>query len=134
MNCQIVYVGENVDLVEACQFKFRESGCQLLDVADFHEAKELLARHAVDILCIDSHVLTAEDMRGIARLKSQTPHLAVLLIHAGDGLPSGAVEFVDVVMNAPDFVSMGRQLAQQLAELRFPVFVEWFDEWRRRCA
>ena len=132
MTGQIVYIGDNADLISACRCEFERTGYELLDACQLSEAQDLLDRVSVDILCIDSHLFNAEAGEVIAAsLKKKTSHVPVMLIHSGGDAPERYEEFVDVVMTEQDFAALGHQM-DRLRRLRFPVFVDWFDDWKRR--
>ena len=56
----------------------------------------------------------------------------MVLIQAGSKAPPHFEERVDVVIDESTFSSMGHWLIEELREVRFPLFVEWFEEWKQR--
>jgi hypothetical protein len=58
----------------------------------------------------------------------------VVLVQTGIGVPEHCEEHVDVVIDESTFSTVGSWLIEELREIRFPMFVEWFETWKERSS
>jgi hypothetical protein len=67
-----------------------------------------------------------------AGLKDASPHVPVVLVQTGSSVPVHFEEHVDVVIDESTFSTVGSWLIEELREVRFPMFLEWFETWKER--
>jgi len=113
--------------------EMEQDGCVVIHAADEAEAAHLLKASSVDMVCIDSGVMTERGSSAIRdSLKNAHTHVPIVLIQSSSEIPPHFEERVDVVIDEPTFSTLGPWLIEQLREIRFPLFVEWFENWKRR--
>ena len=107
-------------------------GYEVLRASDEGHAVELLRTQLVNVVCIDSRCMAeAESPAMGASLKSVVPHVPVVLVQTASTMPWHYEQQVAVVIDEAGFDAMGHWLIEELHELRFPLFVQWFEDWKR---
>ena len=66
--------------------------------------------------------------------KNASQHVPVVLVQTGSAVPKHFEEHVDVVIDESTFLTVGSWLIEELREIRFPMFVEWFEAWKERSS
>ena len=69
-----------------------------------------------------------------ADLKNASQHVPIVLVQTGTNVPEHLEEQVDVVIDESTFSTVGPWLIEELREVRFPMFVEWFEAWEEPTA
>ena len=135
MNGQILCIGSDATRWQNWGHELEESGYVIVHAASEKEASTLLKACAVDVVCIDSKLMAESGGAEIAAdLKDASPHVPVVLIQADNSVPEHFEEHVVVVIDEATFSTVGSWLIEELREVRFPVFVEWFEAWKERSA
>jgi DNA-binding NtrC family response regulator len=133
MNGQVLCVGGDASRWQSWERNLEENDYTVVHAIDAGEALALLKACSVDVVCIDSQVMSKAGSSVIgAGLRDTRRHVPVVLVQTGGDVPEHFEEHVDVVIDASSFGSVGRWLIEELQEMRFPLFVEWFDEWKQR--
>jgi CheY-like chemotaxis protein len=133
MNGQILCIGGDLERWANWRRELEENGYIFVQATDESEASTLLKACPVDVVCIDSQIMTESGGSEIAAsLKNAAQHVPVVLVQTGNGVPQHFEERVDVVIDESTFSSVGHWLIEELRETRFPVFVEWFEAWKGR--
>jgi CheY-like chemotaxis protein len=133
MNGQILCIGGDLERWANWRNELEENGYVFVQATDEREASTLLKACRVDVVCIDSQIMTESGSSEIASsLKSAAQHVPVVLVQTGNDVPQHFEERVDVVIDESTFSSVGHWLIEELRETRFPVFVEWFEPWKER--
>lgn len=136
MNEPILCIGgDDVDAGQL-QSALKSQGYELLCTSDAREAVELLRARALHAVCVDGRNL--EEGAGAAiheGLKFARPHAPVVVIHSTDSVRSVDFEaHADVEIDDTTFLNSGHWMIEELRAARFPVFTEWFEEWKQRLA
>jgi DNA-binding NtrC family response regulator len=135
MNAQILCIGGNARRWEHWQRNLQEDGYVVVHARDEQEAFALLRACPVGVVCIDSELMAEAGSSVIgAGLKEAHPHGPVVLVQTGKDLPEHFEEHVDVVIDQSTFAAVGPWLIDELREMKFPLFVEWFEAWKERSA
>jgi DNA-binding NtrC family response regulator len=133
MTGQILCIGGEAARWAHWSHELEDDGYVVVHANDEREALALLEACSVDVICIDSKNMTRSGGSGIAAgLKNAVQHVPVVLIKTGNDVPEHFEEHVDVVIDESTFSSMGQWLIEELREVRFPLFVEWFEAWKER--
>jgi CheY-like chemotaxis protein len=133
MNGQILCIGGDLERWANWRHELEENGYVFVQATDEREASMLLKACPVDVVCIDSQIMTESGGSEIAAsLKNAAQHVPVVLVQTGNAVPQHFEERVDVVIDESTFSSVGRWLIEELRETRFPVFEEWFEAWKGR--
>jgi CheY-like chemotaxis protein len=107
-------------------------GCEVRRARDETEAVETLKLLPVDVVLVDSRFLNAGTARAVANIKNLRPGVRVVLSSDSGVVPAVWQKLVDVVIHKADFARRGRWLLDELRDVHFPFFTEWFDDWKRR--
>ena len=135
MNGQILCIGGDLERWANWRHELEENGYVFVQATDEREASTLLKACSVDVVCIDSEIMTESGVSEIAAsLKNAAQHVPVVLVQTGNDVPQPFEERVDVVIDESTFSSVGYWLIEELRETRFPVFVEWFEAWKGRSS
>ena len=133
MNAQILCIGGSAARWRKWGEDLEADGYVVVHASDETEAIELLKAAQVAVVCIDSHTVDGAEGSVLgARLKNAQPRVPVVLIQAGSEAPPRFEEDVDVVIDESTFTKMDHWSIEELQEVRFPLFVKWFDEWKQR--
>jgi CheY-like chemotaxis protein len=133
MNGQILCIGGDLERWANWRNELEENGYVFVQATDEREASRLLKACPVDVVCIDSQIITESGGSEIAAsLKNAAQDVPVVLVQTGSDVPQHFEERVDVVIDESTFSSVGHWLIEELRETRFPVFVEWFEPWKER--
>lgn len=133
MNGQVLCIGGDVSRWQNWERNLEDNDYTVVHAINAREALALLKACSVDVVCIDSQATTETGSLAIgAGLKDACPHVPVVLVQTAGEVPEHFEEHVDVVIDESTFASVGRWLIEELHEMRFPLFVEWFDEWKQR--
>ena len=124
MNGQILCIGGDATRWANWGHELEEDGYLVVHASDEREASALLRACPVDVVCIDSQIMTEPGSSAIAAgLKDAPQHVPVVLVQTGDTVPVRFEERVDVVIDDSTFSSMGLWLIEELREAHFPMFV-----------
>ena len=135
MNGQILCIGGDATRWRDWGDQLEQSGCVVVHAANDREASTLLKACPVDVICIDSQIMTESSGSEIAaNLKDASVRVPVVLVQTGNNVSEHFEEHVDVVIDESTFSTVGSWLIEELREVRFPMFVEWFEEWKERSA
>ena len=135
MNGQILCIGGDLTRWANWGRELEEDGYVVVQAADEHEASSLLKACPVDVICIDSQVMKESGGSEVAAgLKNASQHVPVVLVQTGNDVPDHFEEHVDVVIDEATFLTVGSWLIEELREVRFPMFVEWFEAWKERSS
>jgi DNA-binding NtrC family response regulator len=133
MNGQILCIGGSESRWRSWGQSLEDNGYVVVHAINEQEARVLLQACPVDVVCIDSQLMTEVGSSEIgAELKNTRPHVPVVLVQTGNGMPPHFEEHVDVVIDESTFRSAGHWLIEELREVKFPVFVEWLESWKQR--
>ena len=132
MSAQILCIGGSAAHWQRWRRPLEADGYVVVHAYDESEAVELLRASPVDVVCIDARAIGEGGSSVIGdSLKNTRPRVPVVLIQNGSQVPPHFEEHVDVVTDEATFSTMGRWLIEDLRELEFPLFMEWFDEWKQ---
>ena len=133
MNRKILCIGGDITRWANWRHELEQNGYVFVQTTDEREASTLLKACPVDVVCIDSQIMTQSGGSEIAAsLRNAAKHVPVVLVQTGNAVPQHFEEHVDVVIDESTFSSVGHWLIEELRETRFPVFVEWFEAWKGR--
>ena len=91
-------------------------------------------RRRVDVLFLDWRLLHAGTNRLGANIKRLRPQVRIVLICEHGTDPAGCREHVDVIIDESEFSTKAHWLIEELQDIHFPFFEEWFDDWKRRSS
>jgi len=133
MKAQILCIGGSAARWQDWGKDLEADGYVVVHASDETEAVELLKASPVDVVCIDSRAMGdgGSSVLGTS-LRDTQPRVRVVLIQSGGEVPPRFEEQVDVAIDESTFPTMGHWLVEELREVRFPLFVEWFVEWKQR--
>ena len=135
MNGQILCIGGDAARWQNWGHELEESGYVVVHAANEREASTLLKASAVAVVCVDSKLMAESGCAEItADLEGASPHVPVVLVQTGSRVPEHFEAHVDAVIDESTFSNVGLWLIEELREARFPMFVEWFEAWRKRSA
>jgi hypothetical protein len=106
----------------------------VVDATDESQAVGLLVSRRVNVVCVHAHSLRAGITPMGAKIKSLRPNIRFVLICEDGVVPASFLEYVDVIMDESDFNKRAKWLIDELLDVRCPVFVKWFNDWKRRTA
>ena len=135
MNVEILCVGGSAARWQAWGKSLRDDGYVIVHASDEVEAVEVLKSCRVAVVCIDSIAMFEDGSKAPitgTRLRDADPHVPIVLVHSGAVMPEHYEKHVDVVIDGQTFTALGTWLIEELREVRFPLFVEWFDSWKQR--
>ena len=133
MKARILCVGGSAARWQDWGRDLEADGYVVVHASDETEAAELVRASPVDVVCIDSRAMGDGGSSVLGtRLRTAQPRVPVVLIQSGSKVPPRFEEQVDVVFDESTFSAMGHWLLEELREVRFPLFVEWFEEWKQR--
>jgi hypothetical protein len=135
MQVRVLCIVGNDKRWEDWRDQFLTSGHTVVRATDERQAFEVLKSHVVDLICIDSHTV-AETWTSEGRLSPDNLHLhprvPIVLVRTEVGIPAHFEQHVDVVTNEVGLGSSARWLIDDLHEVRFPLFVQWFNRWKQQ--
>ena len=134
MNAHVLCFDKNTQRSMGRRRSLEDAGFVVLHAQNEVEAPELLQSGRVDVVCIDSYLMSNGETGVASGIKSVKPHVPVVLIHDDGAIPERFREYVDVVIDEPDFDATARWLIEELCDCEFPFFVRWFDDWMRRSS
>ena len=135
MNGQVLCIGGDVTRWANWGRELEENGYLVVQAADEQEASTLLRTCPVDVICINSQVMNESGGSEIAMgVNAASQHVPVVLVQTGSAVPKHFEEHVDVVIDESTFLTVGSWLIEELREIRFPMFVEWFEAWKERSS
>jgi DNA-binding NtrC family response regulator len=135
MNGQILCIGGGTARCTNWSRGLEEDGYLVVHASDEREASALLKACPVDVICIDSRIMTESGSSEIAAgLKNALQHVPVVLVQTGSDVLEHFEEHVDVVIDESTFSTVGSWLIEELREVRFPMFVEWFETGKERSS
>ena len=133
MNGQILCIGGSAPRWQKWREGMEADGYVVVHGSGEIEAVELLKAAPVAVVCIDSDTMDGAGCSALgSRLRNAHPRVPVVLVQAGSEAPPYFRECVDVVIDESTFSAMGHWLIEELRQVRFPLFVEWFEEWKQR--
>jgi len=133
MKAQILCIGGSAARWQNWGKDLEAEGYVVVHASDETEAVALLRASPMDVVCIDSRVMDEGGSSVIGTsLRNAQPRVPVVLIQSGKKVPPRFEEQVDVVIDESTFSTMGHWLVEELREVRFPLFVEWFEDWKQR--
>jgi len=110
--------------------ELQQSGYAVVHAANEREAATLLRICAVDVVCIDSQILTESSGSEImADLKDASPGVPVVVVQSGNEATELFKERIGVVIEGSTFSGIGSRLIEE-----FEMFVEWFEAWEEPTA
>ena len=135
MNGKVLCIGGDLERWANWRHDLEENGYVVVQATDEREASTLLKACPVDVVCIDSQIMTDSGGSQVsADLKNASQHVPVVLVQTGNDVPEHFEEHVDVVIDESTFSSVGHWLIEELRETRLPMFAEWFEGWKERSA
>ena len=136
MGKQILYIGRDNASTRLLQTTLEARGYEVVLTSDPGEAAELLRTRMTHAVCIDSPILHGAGGERIGEgLKFAGPHTPVVLIEkSGPSLPPHFAKQADAVMDETSFLNFGHRRIEELREAKFPILVQWLEEWKQRSA
>jgi response regulator receiver domain-containing protein len=134
MNAHVLCIDDNPSRATDRQKDLEDAGFVVINACDETEAVELLRSRPVDVVCVDSRLWSTDKSRVASKIKNVRPDVLIILICEWGMVPPCFWEHVDVVIDEPDFKGKAQWLIEELRDVHFPFFVEWFDDWKRRAA
>lgn len=132
MKACVVYVDEDIVRSIGCEKALENAGCLVLSARHEARAVELLGTHRVDVVCIAAQGGDPHG-RGLgSSIKSSRPDVPVVLIRDSGAMPTDFEQYVDVVIDEPDFKATARWLIEELQHTEDLFFVRWFVDWMSR--
>jgi hypothetical protein len=133
MEVRVLCIVGNDRRSEDWREQFQTSGHSVVRAIDDRQAVEVLNSRAVDLICMDSQTVaeTWTEASSLA-VENRCPRVPIVLVRTERGMPANFEHYVDVVTNEIGFGSTARWLIGDLREVRFPLFVQWFESLKRR--
>src|SRR5215471_15923475 len=111
MNGQVLCISGDASSWQSWERNLEDNDYVVVHAIDAGEALALLKACPVDVVCIDSRVMSKAGSSVIgAGLKEAHRHVPVVLVQTGGDVPEHFEEHVDVVVDASTFGSVGRWL------------------------
>jgi hypothetical protein len=137
MRVRVLCLVGDTDRWRKWQTHLGANGHTVLRAEDESQAINLLHSSRVDVICIDSQAMPATlpaeaDPAGL-NITYLSPRVPVVLIQTEADMPVHFERQVDVVTDEASFDTAGCWLIDDLHEVRFPLFVRWFNDWKLHC-
>lgn len=108
------------------------AGFAVLQARSESQALELLKSHRVDVVCIVPFEGDAHEPGIGHEIKNAQPDVPLVLIHGQGVVPVHFEEYIDIVIDEPDFEATAQWLIPTLQDTSNFFFVGWFVSWMRR--
>lgn len=131
MNGQVLAISGDLERWANWRHELEKNGYVVVQATDEREASTLLKACPVDVVFIDSQIMTGSGGSEVsAELKNASQHVPVVLVQTGNDVPEHFEKHVDVVIDESTFSSLGHWLIEELRETRLPMFAEWSKHGR----
>ena len=136
MSEPILYIGRDGVNARLLQSALRSKGYELLCTSDTKEAAQLICTGLFHAVCVDGRAMhEGESIKLGESLKSVRSHAPMVLIKTCNAVqPNCLEEHADAVTDVSNFLRSGHGMIGELRAARFPVFTQWYEEWKRRRA
>ena len=115
----VLCVDDEFNGLEGRKMLLEEAGCKVLVASRGTDAMQLFASHPVDLVLLDYHMPGMNGDVVAQRMKSSQPDVPIALLSADDGLPEGALRWVDVFVSKSESPANLLQTVEYLLALRF---------------
>jgi Response regulator receiver domain len=132
MNTGILCIDDSESRITIRQNCLEAAGFQVINARNENHAVEFLASRRVDVVFLDWRLLHAGTNRLGANIKKVRPQVRIVLICERGTDPAGCREHMDVIIDESEFSAKAHWLIEELQDIHFPFFEEWFDDWKRR--
>jgi DNA-binding NtrC family response regulator len=131
---QILYFGHDDMSGRLLKTTLENRGYELVRASDSAELGDLLRSGTIHAVCIDENaVREGADKTFSDSLKlAGTATPVVLIERSGGVLPRHFENCADAVMDESSFLNFGHRKIEELREARFPVFLQWLEDWKER--
>ena len=134
MNTSILCIDDNESRIGNRQKSLEAARFLVMNACNETQAVEVLTSRRVDVVFLDSRSLRAGTNCLGANIKKLRPEVRLVLICEHGMDPAGFREYVDVIIDESEFSSKAQWLIEELQDIHFPFFEEWFDDWKRRAS
>ena len=93
--------------------------CKVLVATCGAEGLQLFASHPVDLVLLDYHMPGMNGGVVAEHMKAVQPDVPIALLSADDGLPEGALKWVDAFVSKSESPASLLQIVERLLDLRF---------------
>jgi len=115
----VLCVDDEFNGLEGRKMLLEEAGCKVLVASRGTDAMQLFASHPVDLVLLDYHMPGMNGDVVAEHMKSSQPDVPIALLSADDGLPEGALRWVDVFVSKSESPANLLQAVEYLLALRF---------------
>ena len=115
----VLCVDDEFNGLEGRKMLLEEAGCKVLVASRGTDAMQLFASHPVDLVLLDYHMPGMNGGVVAEHMKSSQPDVPIALLSADDGLPEGALRWVDVFVSKSESPANLLQAVEYLLALRF---------------
>jgi CheY-like chemotaxis protein len=95
----VLCVDDEFNGLEGRKMLLEEAGCKVLVASRGRDAMRLFASHPVDLVLLDYHMPGMNGDVVAEHMKSSQPDVPIALLSADEGLPEGALRWVDVFVS-----------------------------------
>lgn len=107
MNPRLIYIDDEVDLLELARSFFEDEGLKLETTADFHEALTLLKKNTYDLVITDAKMPTGSGYELIDFLRQDKKFTGKIILATGSLQEATGKDGYDLVVQKPiDFIQM----------------------------
>jgi CheY-like chemotaxis protein len=115
----VLCVDDEFNGLEGRKMLLEEAGCKVLVASRGRDAMRLFASHPVDLVLLDYHMPGMNGDVVAEHMKSSQPDVPIALLSADEGLPEGALRWVDVFVSKSESPANLLQAVEYLLALRF---------------
>jgi CheY-like chemotaxis protein len=115
----VLCVDDEWNGLEGRKMLLEEAGCKVLIATSGADALQLFASHPVDLVLLDYHMPGTNGDVVAEHMKAGQPDVPIALLSADDGLPEGALKWVDAFVSKSESPASLLQIVEHLLDLRF---------------
>ena len=115
----VLCVDDEWNGLEGRKMLLEEARCRVLVATSGVDALQLFASHSVDLVLLDYHMPGMNGDVVAAHMKAGQPDVPIAMLSADDGLPEGALKWVDAFVSKSESPANLVQIVEHLLDLRF---------------
>jgi len=115
----VLCVDDEWNGLEGRKMLLEKARCKALVATCGSEALQLFASHRIDLMLLDYHMPGMNGDVVAAHMKAVQPDVPIALLSADDGLPEGALKWVDAFVSKSESPANLLQIVEHLLDLRF---------------
>jgi len=115
----VLCVDDEWKSLESRKMLLEEAACKVLIATGGAEALQLFASHRIDLVLLDYHMPGMNGGVVAEHMKAVQPDVPIALLSVDDGLPEGALKWVDAFVSKSESPANLLQIVEYLLDQRF---------------